>query len=1065
MPRQPTVTEIRLENLTACLTPAVTLLTELNDAFSPAFVQPISNTVASLLKLIQNVKQNKKECAELLENVHQVLFAIINLHIKSEAAGSLSPAMTEHVGRFMKTLQKIYIYIEAQQDRNKLKQLFRSIEMNNLVKGCHEELDEAKKTFEVATAGVVFKDIKEMQKATETKHKELLELISTMSEVNTTTDGSSVHLGANELKNSSNSFSLLPSKPKIFHGRETEVESIMKILRQQPPRIAILGGGGMGKTSLARAVLHSPETSVKFEERYFVSAEAATTSIELAALIGLHIGLNPGKDLTKPVVQYFSRQPTCLLILDNLETVWEPIQSRGEVEEFLSLLTGIQHLGLIITMRGAERPAKVQWTHPFLSPLKPMSDAAAQQTFLDITDNAYAIEDLHQLLSFTDNMPLAVDLISHLVDYEGLENVLGRWETDKTSILSVGYDRKSNLDASIDLSLSSPRLSSESKELLSLLSILPNGLSDVELVQSKLPIPNILSCKAVLLATSLAYQNSNKRLLVLVPVREHIQQVLPPPSLLIHSLCRYFRALLKLYREYNGEQLHNVVSQITINLGNMQEVLKRGLSLTNESNLEHTIYCVISLNSFYRITNAGVTSLMDQIQHVLARTSDPQLKANFLSEAVQSQEYFCRTTWIEELIVQGISYFKQFDSLWWYQDNSILELQDFTILKQIAQELSKSSGNCVQQGSAWIRMAQYKLSIGDYSTARLFAIEAQQAAEETTDLYQMARAFFIQALCARSLGDYKLSAMYGHSARKLLEICGLSQGYNAQLITENQAEIHLLKSEYSQAQSIFRDMANMISLNQKGALYANALLNITYIDIQVNIPAEIVWRGLNRATEIFSALGFHPDIVLCKTVKANIELREHNFDLAEMHFQECLHINQGLTALIESFCLENLANIRAWPAKRPQSRWPMVYLTFSSRSKDKLALHKALLFLGDMFLIGNDENTAFTLYTVALEGFTYMDVHQSRAQCMLRLGDLAHRNGNTAVAAVHWTTARPLFERSSQAKDIIEIDSRLAALEKAHEEALDKLAILEAPTQLFSEGSISEEDSPKVILV
>ncbi|KAJ6495485.1 hypothetical protein C8R45DRAFT_1134269, partial [Mycena sanguinolenta] len=326
----------------------------------------------------------------------------------------------------------------------------------------------------------------------------------------------------------------------------------MKMFGQQSPRIAILGGGGMGKTSLARAVLHNPETSAKFEGRYFVSAEAATTSIELAAIIGLHIGLDPGKDLTKPVIQFFSRKPSCLLVLDNLETVWEPIQSRSGVEEFLSLLTEIEHLGLIITMRGAERPAKIQWTHPFLSPLKPLSDAAAQQTFLDITDNAYTVEELNQLLSFTDNMPLAVDLISHLVDYEGLENVLARWETDKTSILSVGYDQKSNLDVSISLSLSSPRLTSESKELLSLLSILPNGLSDAELVQSKLPIPNILSSKAVLLATSLAYQDSNKHLLVLVPVREHIQQFLPPPPLLIHSLCKHFHALLMLSHKYNG---------------------------------------------------------------------------------------------------------------------------------------------------------------------------------------------------------------------------------------------------------------------------------------------------------------------------------------------------------------------------------------------------------------------------------------------------------------------------------------------------------------------------------
>jgi hypothetical protein len=142
----------------------------------------------------------------------------------------------------------------------------------------------------------------------------------------------------------------LPPTPKIFHGRESELDTIIKVLNQESPRIAILGGGGMGKTSLARAVLHHPDTCTKFQHRFFVSAEAATSSIELAALIGLHIGLNPGKDLTKPVIQYFLRRPSCLLILDNLETVWEAILSRGAVEEFISLLTEVEHLALIVCL-------------------------------------------------------------------------------------------------------------------------------------------------------------------------------------------------------------------------------------------------------------------------------------------------------------------------------------------------------------------------------------------------------------------------------------------------------------------------------------------------------------------------------------------------------------------------------------------------------------------------------------------------------------------------------------------------------------------------------------------
>jgi hypothetical protein len=158
-------------------------------------------------------------------------------------------------------------------------------------------------------------------------------------------------LSINELfltLSSSTSFSMLPSKPKTFYGRDSEMENIMKVLNQESPRIAILGGGGMGKTSLARAVLHHPDTCARFEDRFFVSAESATTSNELAALIELHVGLKLGANLTQPVIQYFSCKPSCLLVLDNLETVWEPIQSRGGIEEFLALLTAVKQLALIV---------------------------------------------------------------------------------------------------------------------------------------------------------------------------------------------------------------------------------------------------------------------------------------------------------------------------------------------------------------------------------------------------------------------------------------------------------------------------------------------------------------------------------------------------------------------------------------------------------------------------------------------------------------------------------------------------------------------------------------------
>ncbi|KAJ7821491.1 P-loop containing nucleoside triphosphate hydrolase protein, partial [Mycena leptocephala] len=340
--------------------------------------------------------------------------------------------------------------------------------------------------------------------------------------------------------------SMLPSEPKIFHGRESELSDILCLFGQGSPRIAILGGGGIGKTSLARAVIHHSEIAGRYEQQcFFVACDSAATQVELAALIGTHIGLKPGKDLTYPVIQHFSSSPHSLLILDNLETLWEPIESRANIEEFLSLLTGVEHLALAVTMRGAERPAKVAWTRPFLQPLKPLDHDTAQQTFIDITDNIHNAEEVDKVLSVTDNMPLAINLLAHLVDSEGCSNVLSRWEEEKTSLISDGYDKRSNLDLSISLSLSSTRLDSfpHSKDLLSLLSMLPDGLSDAELVQAKLPIDNILGCKAALIRTTLAYSDRNKQLKALVPIQEYMQKIKPPGNHLVQPLLKHFQEL------------------------------------------------------------------------------------------------------------------------------------------------------------------------------------------------------------------------------------------------------------------------------------------------------------------------------------------------------------------------------------------------------------------------------------------------------------------------------------------------------------------------------------------
>jgi Cdc6-like AAA superfamily ATPase len=143
---------------------------------------------------------------------------------------------------------------------------------------------------------------------------------------------------------SSNSISMLPSEPKIFNGWESELSDILHLFNTGIPRIAILGAGGMGKTSLARAVLHHPDIAARYvQNRFFVACNSATTKVELVNLIGSHLGLKPGKDLTQAVLQHFSNNPPSLLILDELETLWEPASSRAKNYSHCSQVWRILH--------------------------------------------------------------------------------------------------------------------------------------------------------------------------------------------------------------------------------------------------------------------------------------------------------------------------------------------------------------------------------------------------------------------------------------------------------------------------------------------------------------------------------------------------------------------------------------------------------------------------------------------------------------------------------------------------------------------------------------------------
>ncbi|KAJ7828469.1 hypothetical protein B0H14DRAFT_2594627 [Mycena olivaceomarginata] len=126
-------------------------------------------------------------------------------------------------------------------------------------------------------------------------------------------------------------------------------------------------------------------------------------------------------------------------------------------------------------------------------------------------------------------------------------------------------------------------------------------------------------------------------------------------------------------------------------------------------------------------------------------------------------------------------------------------------------------------------------------------------------------------------------------------------------------------------------------------------------------------------------------------------------------------------------CLEALGKTDNWTVSSLSSNWTIVFLVYSSLSKKSLGIYKGLQFLGDSVLSEGDSGTAMKLFHVALEGFVRMGVHRSSGECLLQLGDIAEEQDLRSRAIALWNAARPLFERSMQARQVENIDRRLAA--------------------------------------
>ncbi|KAJ7482614.1 hypothetical protein FB451DRAFT_1170479 [Mycena latifolia] len=241
------------------------------------------------------------------------------------------------------------------------------------------------------------------------------------------------------------------------------------------------------------------------------------------------------------------------------------------------------------------------------------------------------------------------------------------------------------------------------------------------------------------------------------------------------------------------------------------------------------------------------------------------------------------------------------------------------------------------------------------------------------------------------------------------------------------------------------------------------------IDVEIGALRDGVERNIKAAKQLFGSLQYSMGTVFCDIITAALHVNEGELLKANSLFEACLRSAWVQYTEAVSYCLERLGNVSLWlDIAYASYNWAVTFLVHSLKLKQKLEIHKALQLLGDLYLTDGDQQTGISGFTVALEGFTKMDVHHSRAECMLRLGDISELHGDLHKAVELWKTARPVFERTSQVKQVDHIDKRLAGvsnMSEDHPKPMVQLLALNAPKSHLDTVIVEEEDETRPSLI